>query len=85
MFGVTLITLISGTVAIRNGQNHFRNNALGRNSITVRFGAQTKIGNFCYVAKIEKPLDKLMKAINTRNIFFFKNMPIIVCSNDDRG
>ena len=58
MFGVTLITLITGKAAIRNGQNHFINNVLCRHYLVVRFGAQTKIDNFCYVAKIENPLTK---------------------------
>ena len=63
MFGVTLITLISGTAAFRNGQNHFINNVLGIPNVVVRFGAQTKIDNYCYVAKIENPLRKHAHAI----------------------
>ena len=69
MFGVTFITLITGKAAIRNGQNHFINNVLGRHCLVVRFGAQTKIDNFCYVAKIENPLTNCQKQSISKNIF----------------
>ena len=69
VFGITLITLITGKAAIRNGQNHFIKNVLGRHCVVVRFGAQTKIDNFCYVAKIENPFTNCQKQSISKNIY----------------
>ena len=55
------VALITGKAAIRNGQNHLIKNVLCRHCLVVRFGAQTKIDNFCYVAKIENPLTNCRK------------------------
>ena len=45
------------------------NVVLGRHCLVVRFGAQTKIDNFCYVAKIENPLTNCRKQSISKNIF----------------
>ena len=64
MFGVTLITLITGKAAIRNGQNHFLNIVLGRHCLVVRFGAQTIFFFFFFFIQFNVPF-KIISLIET--------------------